>query len=669
MKAPRVTFILVSYGGRDLVVHCLKVLAANTDVPYEVIVADSASPDGTGDWLAGNLTDATVLRMDRNLGFGAGGNLAVRHAGTELVCFLNADVEVTDGWLAPLLDFLDGNPDAGAVAPCMLNLDGSVQEAGSVIGGDGWCRAYDAAEDTLFPREVDYASAACLLVRRSVFNEVGGFSPEYEIAYFEDVDLALSMRGRGWQTWVQPASRVVHSRHGSSSSERANELMRLNHTVFCRRWASELAGRVPVIGIDEHPYRMWWLRDRIAPYRVLLIDDRVPQVDRGRGDPRTMAVIDAWRATDPRARVTFFAASSDGAERSAPALRARGIEVIWGVADAEAWSVERAGLYDVIVVFRPHNFVQLGLTIAKAQPQAVRVYDAEALFHRRPEQHFATADDTDARVRFAIEADTLRGQEIQAFNWADVAVCVSEEEAVWARRVAPSTLIHVACYPTSVADPVPGRAERHGLVFFGGFDATPRTPNEFAVLELAGRVLPALRERHPGLALRVVGAEPSPAVLELASDQISVLGKVPDPLPVLGSALLHVVPMWYGAGVKIKFVDSMAAGLPFVTTPVGGEGLHLGWTARHLIGRSAAELVELCDALLSDAPLWTDVQQALLDICREHFSAARFAESMDGVLIDCAVPPAPSWSVQRRHDSLRHPQPLAPQAFPTQRRG
>lgn len=640
--AARVTFILVSYGGRDLVVDCLAKLAEHVRAPYEVVITDSASPDGTGQWLEDNLTGVTVLRMAQNLGFGAGCNLGVRHASTEFVCFLNADVEVTQGWLEPLVAFLDSRPEAAAVAPVMLNSDGTVQEAGSVIGGDGWCRAYTDDEQALYPRRVDYVSAACLLMRRSAFNAVGGFSTEYEIAYFEDVDLALALAAKGMQTWIEPTSRVFHARHGSSSSERANELMRLNHGTFRRRWPDVLASRAPVVGIDEHPYRMSWLRDHDAPFRVLLIDDRVPQADRGRGDPRTMAVVDAWRDVDPLAAVTFFAASTDRAAESAPSLQARGIEVVWGIDDPARWSVERAGLYDVIVAFRPHNFARFGGQIAASQPQAVLVYDSEALFHRRPEQHFHTADDSEQRRRFAIEADRLRREEVEAFTWADVAVCVSEEEADWARRVAPDTSVHVACYPTDLPDSVPGHAERAGIVFFGGFDSQPRTPNEFAVLELVSDVFPTLCDRYPDLSLRVVGADPSPAVEALACDRIAVLGKVPDPRPVLGSALLHVVPMRYGAGVKIKFVDSMSAGLPFVTTPVGGEGLHLGATARHLIGSSPAEMIELCDRLLSDAALWTDVQQALLDICKEHFSADAFDAQMNRVIADCGVLPARS---------------------------
>ncbi|WP_016697374.1 glycosyltransferase [Actinoalloteichus spitiensis] len=643
-----VTFVMVSHGGGDLVMNCLDSLRKHTTVPYRVVVVDSASLDGTADWLEERLTDraeVTLLRLRENLGFGAGCNLGVRQADTELVCFLNADVELSEGWLEPLLAVLDRRPDVGAVAPVLLGQDGELQEAGSVIGGDGWCQAWDAERtqlDDLFPRVVDYASAACLLIRRRAFFAAGGFSPDYEIAYFEDVDLALELRRRGWLTWVEPASRVTHVRHGSSGSERAAELMRHNHGVFRRRQAPVLRGRPPRIGMEEAPHRQIQLRDRPAPHRVLLIDDRVPQADRGRGDPRTQAVLDAWVDAHPAGRVTYLAAFPDRARECAPALRARGVEVVWGVEDPEAWGRERAGLYDVIVAFRPHNFVSHGEPISRSQPQAVRVYDAEALFHRRPQQHFETATDSDERRRFAVEATRLRDQETAAFTWADVGVCVSEEEAEWAASVAPDRPIRVACYPTPPVVEVPGLEGRDGLAFFGGFDGTPGTPNERAVLELVGDVLPGLRERHPGLRLRVIGADPSPAVLALRGDDIEVTGKVPDPRPWLASARVHVVPMRYGAGVKIKFVDSMAAGLPFVTTPVGAEGLHLGVLARHLVGSSPAELVEACDRLLADDVLWADVQAELVEICREHFSSTAFDRAMTRVIADCGLPPRPA---------------------------
>ncbi|MFB9906528.1 glycosyltransferase [Allokutzneria oryzae] len=139
------------------------------------------------------------------------------------------------------------------------------------------------------------------------------------------------------------------------------------------------------------------------------------------------------------------------------------------------------------------------------------------------------------------------------------------------------------------------------------------------------------------MTLRAVGADPSPDVLALHGGLNEVVGRVPDARPWLSVTRLHVVPMRFGARVKSKSVDSMSADPPFVTTPVGAEGLHLGTIARFLVGESPAEMVSLCDRLLRDDALWVDVQQEMLRICREHFSAEGFRRSMEKVLVDCGV--------------------------------
>jgi glycosyltransferase involved in cell wall biosynthesis len=159
------------------------------------------------------------------------------------------------------------------------------------------------------------------------------------------------------------------------------------------------------------------------------------------------------------------------------------------------------------------------------------------------------------------------------------------------------------------------------------------------VLELADDLLPKLSVRHPGLRLAIVGADPTPDVKALASDVIDVVGRVPNPAWWLGRSRVQVVPMRLGAGVKLKFLDSMAAGLPFVTTPVGAEGLRLGPLTKHLVGESNADMVELTSALLADDVLWTDVQQELLGIARTWFSWTAFRGEIDEVLADCGIAP------------------------------
>ncbi|MET9226973.1 glycosyltransferase family 2 protein [Lentzea sp. NPDC003310] len=400
--SPRVTFVLVTYGGGEMAARCLEVLAEHTPEPYEVVVVDSASPDGTGQWLEENLENATVVRLDSNLGFGAGCNVGVEHAGTEFVCFLNADVEVTEGWLPPLLAFLDGKPEAAAVAPLMVFPDGRVQEAGSLLGGDAYSRGWGDGQsdvESFYPRVVDYASAACLVMRRKAFYQVGGFSPEYHIAYYEDTDLQFMLRRHGWQVWVQPASTVVHVRHGTSSTATAERLSDINREVFRRRHADDLATRPPSLGIHEHPHRLWWLRDRPTTARVLVVADEEFDED----------LLTELRDRDPEAAVTLFI--TEEPERD---WRAAGVEVVVDE-DPAKWSRERVGLYDVVLALGPGT---AAAEITEWQPQAARVLRLDVLPHVAWEKKYAR----DRKREDAIRAGVERTKLANAKKWAQTVV-------------------------------------------------------------------------------------------------------------------------------------------------------------------------------------------------------------------------------------------------------
>lgn len=419
---PRVTFVLVSYGSRHLTVRCLASLAEHVHQPYDVVITDSASPDGTGEWLTENVVGATVLRFTENHGFGAGCNMGVRHARTEFVCFINTDVEVRAGWLEPLLEFLDRRRDVAAVAPILLNPDGTVQEAGCVVGGDGYTYIHATAEDELYARRVDYSSAACVLMRRTALNHVGGFSTAYHIAYYEDVDLAFSLAARGMESWIEPASRVIHLRGGSGSSESAVVLSRLNQATFVRRWSDVLATRFPLTGVERFPHRLFWLRDHEASFRVLLIAGSGPTT----ADARMMAMIAVWRSADPSASVTFFVPSLDGADPVVARLRRRGVEVVTGDRDAHRWSAERIGLYDVVVVL--HGPVAELTAIVASQPQAYLVADA-------------------GRGEFAEPVTSTFG------GRADLVICGDEQEVHAAELAFPGATVCVVRHNASLTDP------------------------------------------------------------------------------------------------------------------------------------------------------------------------------------------------------------------------
>ncbi len=238
-EVPRLTIAVVLYRGGRSAIETLRSVVGHTAAPFEVIVVDNASPDASGGLVRLRVTGATFVFNGENEGFGGGMNRAVRLARAEAVCLLNPDIEVGPGWEAPLLETLDREPACAAVSPVLLHPDGSVQEAGAWVDSTGHSHPFTTPPDGA--RAVEYASAACLVVRRSAFLDAGGFDPAYHPAYFEDVDLAFRWRRAGRSVWVEPRSSVIHTGGVTSVGGSALRLAATNLQTFRIRWADELA--------------------------------------------------------------------------------------------------------------------------------------------------------------------------------------------------------------------------------------------------------------------------------------------------------------------------------------------------------------------------------------------------------------------------------------------
>ncbi len=276
---PAVSLIVVVYGGYPLARRTLAAIAATADVDYEVIVVDNASPDGTGSRLRDETDGARFILNDRNLGFGAAINLGVLHAQAPLVGLMNADIEPNDGFLSPLVAALAEDPRAAAVTPMYLAEGGRIVEAGGLLGADGRGYGHGVGWEpnhpgVAFRREVDYGSAAALVVRRDRFDQVGGLDPVYGMGYYEDADLCFAFRDAGFVTLYEPRSQVRHLEHGSfDRAGRIDQLAR-NRPLFAARYHAQLAGRPLLRRPPFDPHADLVVRDWWAPQRLLVIDPR-----------------------------------------------------------------------------------------------------------------------------------------------------------------------------------------------------------------------------------------------------------------------------------------------------------------------------------------------------------------------------------------------------------
>jgi glycosyltransferase involved in cell wall biosynthesis len=564
-----------------------------------------------------------------NVGFARGCNQGAELASGVYLCFLNPDAFVEPGWLPPLLEVFHRDPRAGAALPLFLHPDGRVQEAGSALDSEGAAMAIGDGEDPKsfeyrFRRSVDYGSAACLVIRADIFEELGGFDPVYSPAYYEDADFCFKLAERGYSTVYEPRSRVVHVRGGASTQ--ANALMVANRKVFAARWRERLARRQPLRGGGEDPRIQLAARDAENLERILVIDDRVPHHDRGSGDPRMARLLAEIRDLWPEARVTLLAADPRNAERYAPPLLENGIEVACPGDRFDVWLAQRRAHYSVVVVSRSSNIGRYDHELRKTQPQARRVFDIEALAFRRYEQEGDEA------------ATRLRELDEQGIREADLILCVSEEEAAFARRLARAPVYVLPTY-VSVAKRPLRFDEREGVVFFGGFLAGPGGPNEDAAVRLVEDVMPAMWEELPDLRVEVVGANPTLRVRDLQGPRVDIVGFVPDPLERLSQARVHVHPLRYGAGIKLKLIDTMAAGLPFVTTPTGAEGLGLGELEELIVAEDDRALARLAVGLYGDPEAWQHVQRQLLKLVEARFGRERFRRTLVEAFAQVGVAP------------------------------
>lgn len=215
-----VSIIIPCFNKVDYTVRCLTSLAEHTPADrYEVVIVDNASSDATPDLCAQLEGDVTAIRNDVNLGFSKACNQGAAAATGRHLLFLNNDTEALPGWLEPMLDIIESEPDVGAVGSKLLFPDDTLQHAGVIVteveGGvpiSATHEHYRLPKDhppANFRRDMDIVTGACVLFRREAFEAAGGFDEGYWNGY-EDVDLCLSLRDAGWRVVYEPASSLYH---------------------------------------------------------------------------------------------------------------------------------------------------------------------------------------------------------------------------------------------------------------------------------------------------------------------------------------------------------------------------------------------------------------------------------------------------------------------------
>ena len=263
VPGPSVSVLVVSWQSAPWLARCL---SAIDPAVAEIVVADNASTDGSAAVARTAAPHATVLALDRNLGFAGGVNAARRAARTTRLLILNPDAAPAPGAIARLADALDGAPDLGAVAGRLVDADGSPQQGFNVRrlptmpsvladllfirhlwpGNPASARYYARDLDPDASADVEQPAAACLMVRADVFDRLGGFDEAFWPAWWEDVDFCHRLRDAGYRIRYVPDA-VFRHEGGSSVWSLGSPAF---HRIFARnrrRYVRKHHGRAAAV--------------------------------------------------------------------------------------------------------------------------------------------------------------------------------------------------------------------------------------------------------------------------------------------------------------------------------------------------------------------------------------------------------------------------------------
>jgi GT2 family glycosyltransferase len=581
---------------------------------FDVIVVDDCSADATAETVP-KMPGIVYLRNGTNSGFISSCNRGALKARGKYLVFLNNDTLVKAGWLTALLDTFAEEPGAGIVGAKLLFPDGRLQEAGGIIWQDasGW--NYGKFDDPQKPeysysREVDYCSAAALMVPKALFQRVGGFDSHYAPAYYEDTDLAFKVRRAGYKVLYQPLSEVVHyegatgGRDLSSGTKKNQEINRLK---FAETWAAELKEK-PANG------NVSFLREP-PPGRknVLVIDHHVPMADRDSGSLRMFQILKLLHELGHR--VTFIPDNLADIPPYTGELQKRGIKVVHYpyIRKVRDYLMAHGSELDAVVLSRC-NFAHKNIAeVRMYAPQSRIIFDTVDLHFLREQSEARLTGDPEVQRK----AQETQRREYDLIEEADETWVVSSTEQRLLQGTSPNKSIQLV---SNIVD-VPGSrtpfALRRDWLFIGGFQ---HPPNIDAVLFFLEEVYPLVSEHLADAKFYIIGDKAPPEIVALANDNIIVAGLQRDVRPFFDSVRLSVAPLRFGAGVKGKINQSMAFGVPVVATSLAVEGTQLLNREEILVADEPGDFAQAVIELYESEGLWNRISENGLKRTRALYS-------------------------------------------------
>ena len=622
-EAPEVSIVIPCYNQLRYTYACLLSIKEHTDfekTPYEIIIADDVSTDDTKN-ISRYASNLVIARNEVNQGFLKNCNQAAAKARGKYILFLNNDTTVSDHWLDSLTGLMESDSSIGMVGSKLVYPDGRLQEAGGIIWSDGsgwnYGRLQDAGQPQFnYVKEVDYISGAAIMIRKELWEEIGGFDERFAPAYCEDSDLAFEVRKHGKKVVYQPASVVTHYEGISNGTDvNGSGLKRyqvINNEKFREKWAEELSRQA------KGPEELLIARDRgYGKKYILFVDHYVPTFDQDAGSKTAYEYIRMMIKNGYR--VIFVGDNFAKMEPYTSVLQQMGVEVLYGneaYFNFWKWFDENHQFIHVAYLNRPHIAIKYIDKIRK-YPDIRVIYYGEDFAYLRISREYEVTRNPEKKA----EAEKFREMEFSLMRKADVSYFPSQAEVDMIHKMDPTIkakAIDAFIYSDQAAVNE-NWAEREGLLFVGGF---VHDPNRDGIIWFVKEILPKVREKIPGIRVMVAGSHPNEEIRKLGETEgVNVLGYVSDEdlERLYQNTRIVIAPLRYGAGVKGKVMQALYEGSPLVTTTIGAEGIpgieKIAW-----IGDSADAFAEAVITHYDDTEALKQASEKAVKFIEENYS-------------------------------------------------
>lgn len=580
--------------------RCLRAVLKTGDISAENIwIIDDASSDGTLHFLKKRFPEINVLSNQENLGFLRSCNKAYEQLKDYPYIFLlNNDTEPQPGFLTKSLKLMMSDSDIAIVASKLLNSDATIQDAGGIIWRDasGWNYGGKAKPNLIFNvrREIDYATGAAMLLRRS---QVGDFLFDelFAPAYYEDTDLSFRVRAENHRVVYCPESKVIHHEgksHGTDVTTGLKSFQEINKLKFREKWKTELQkhAHADVFSLNLAAFRLELLS---KPKTILWLDYQLPNPTRDSGSVRAVSLMNTFQ--NEGFLIIFVPENGDVVQLSPNYLTSLGILVARNLTEARQILNDFRREPDLVFSSRVYTSSNIGMRAKSMFPKSRFVFDTVDLHFLRLEREFQHS----RNLVVGRSAETTRKEELSVIAKSDATIVVSDVEKKLLNEILPSSHITVI---SNIHD-VRAKGEvqnKKGLVFVGSFN---HHPNGQGVQWLLQHVWPLLTESSKNEGLIIIGQNPPDWLIEFQDSRVRCLGWVEDSGEFVREAKVSVAPLLVGAGVKGKVGEAIANFTPVVGTEIALEGMHLQNGVSAMFADSPEDFAAAIELLLTTESL------------------------------------------------------------------